>query len=84
MHTELILEVHMNIQINNLTQAQVDMLTEMWTIDTFEDFESWFENLDPADQQQAELLRTLVMQEAMEELLTDCSAANTVLAKFRL
>jgi uncharacterized protein YukE len=74
----------MNIQINNLTQAQVDMLTEMWTIDTFEDFESWFENLDPADQQQAELLRTLVMQEAMEELLTDCSAANTVLAKFRL
>ena len=74
----------MNIKLKNLTQDQVDMLNVMWKIDTLEEFESWYENLDDQEQQQAELLRLIIIQETMEELLLDCSDANQVLAKFRL
>ena len=74
----------MNIELSNLTQAQVDMLTVMWEIDTLEEFESWYENLVEQEQQQAELLRLMVIYESMEELLLDCSDAKRVLAKFRL
>jgi hypothetical protein len=74
----------MNIKLNNLTQDQVDMLNVMWKIDTLEEFESWYENLDDQEQQQAELLRLIIIQETMEELLLDCSDANRVLAKFRI
>lgn len=75
----------MTIQIDNLTQAQVDMLDHMWSLDTEQDYLDWYETLDAEDQHSADILQRLVILETLESaVVSDCSQARTVLQQFRL
>ena len=74
----------MTISIDNLTDAQCEMLDIMWAFDTAEEYLSWFENLDDEDQREAAVLQTLVILESMEEMMNNYEDAKQVLKKFRL
>lgn len=56
------------MQINNLTQEQVEMLDFMWNeLDTEEDFLNWYECLDCQQQAMADNLQRLVIIESIDE-----------------
>ena len=75
----------MDISITGLTADQVEMLDFMWNLDTEEDFIDWFEALDDDDQQQASVLRELVLLENMEAHMAPFKEpAKNYLRKFRL
>jgi hypothetical protein len=75
----------MTIHLDNLTQAQVDMLDHMWSLDTEQDYFDWYETLDARDQHCADVLQRLVIIETLEsEVLSDCSQARAVLQRFCL
>jgi hypothetical protein len=74
----------MTIHIDNLTQAQVDMLDHMWSLDTEQDYLDWYETLDAGDQHSADVLQRLVILESMEEILGNHAEARAVLQRFRL
>lgn len=75
----------MEINIDNLTPEQKEMLDFMWNeIDDLDDYERWFACLDEAQQEQAVVLQRLIIIEMMEELLVDTSQANNYLKKFTL
>jgi hypothetical protein len=72
------------IQIENLTEYQVEMLDHMWSLDSYQEYCEWFELLDKEDQQLAETLQRMVIMEEMEVLLGKCVDAKKVLKKFAL
>lgn len=73
------------ITLNNLTEAQVEMLDFMWNeLETEEDFTNWYDALDKEDQDQADLLMRLVILETFEEQLDDLTQAKMVLSKFAI
>ena len=72
------------ITLNNLTQEQVEMLDAMWELDSYEDYNDWFESLSKKDRRMAETLRNMVLAEEMEKMLGDCADAKNVLSKFSL
>lgn len=75
----------MEINIENLTQEQVEMLDFMWNeLEDLEDYERWFECLSPSDQEQAIVLQRLIIMEMMEELLVITPEATEYLKRFRL
>lgn len=75
----------MDISITGLTADQVEMLDFMWNLDTEEEFTDWFECLDNNDQQQALVLRELVLLENMEANMAPFKEpAKNYLKKFRL
>ena len=74
----------MTISIDNLTDAQCEMIDIMWAFDSAEEYLSWFENLDDEDQREAAVLQTLVILESMEEMMNNYEDAKRVLQKFRL
>ena len=74
----------MTIHIDNLTQAQVDMLDHMWSLETEQDYFDWYETLDARDQHSADVLQRLIILESMEENLGNCAEAGLVLQQFRL
>jgi len=72
------------ITLNNLTQEQIEMLDTMWELDSYEDYDNWFESLNKKDRRMAETLQTMVIAEEMEKMLGDCADAKNVLSKFSL
>lgn len=74
----------MTIQIKNLTQAQVEMLDIMWSLDSESEYFDWYNQLTAEDQHSADVLQRLVILEAMEENLGNCAEAGAVLQQFRL
>lgn len=74
----------MNIQLKNLTRAQVDMLDTMWSLDSESEYFDWYDQLTARDQHCADVLQQLVILESMEETLVNCDEAVAVLKKFRL
>ena len=74
----------MTIHIDNLTQAQVDMLDHMWSLETEQDYFDWYETLDARDQHSVDVLQRLIILESMEENLGNCAEAGLVLQQFRL
>jgi hypothetical protein len=72
------------ITLNNLTQEQIEMLDTMWKLDSYEDYDDWFESLSKKDRKMAETLRNMVIAEEMEKMLGDCADAKNVLSKFSL
>ncbi len=74
----------MTIQLSHLTQHQVDLLNIMWGIEEEEDYFEWYETLDADTQREVEGLQTLIILEAVEELMTDLTVAREVLKKFML
>jgi hypothetical protein len=76
------------INIEKLTEYQVEMLDIMWSLDSQSDFESWYELLDKEDQLLADLLVRMIVIETVEQEAIACKdpykEANAVLSKFRL
>jgi len=74
------------MQINGLTERQVELLDTMWTIEEFTELEEWMTTLSRADRMEAENLQRLVVLETFEELLAKDGypEANRVIDQFRL
>jgi hypothetical protein len=76
------------MNIENLTEAQVEMCDIMWSFDTAEEYIAWYELLDNEDKRQADVLQRLIIQESMEEMLTEIasqySEVREYLKKFQL
>ena len=74
------------MQINGLTEHQVELLDTMWAIEEWDDVESWMATLSRADRMEAQNLQRLVILEAFEELLDQGKYpdANRVIDQFRL
>jgi hypothetical protein len=71
-------------QINNLTEYQVEMLDHMWSLDSFEEYEEWYNLLDDEDQLLADSLQEMIVLAEMDEIISDCKEAKDVLSKFAL
>ena len=58
------------ININGLTQEQVDMLDIIWAFDTKEEYNDWMENLDSEEYNMCrglmELLTLAILDEALD------------------
>lgn len=75
------------IQIENLTQDQVDMLDHMWSLDSEEEYLTWYDLLDESDQKQADLLMRMVILAEIDSVMiefNDCKEAKDYLKKFAL
>ena len=56
------------MQIENLTQEQVEMLDFMWNeLDSEEEFLAWYDALDDEQQRMAESLQRLMIMESIDE-----------------
>ena len=64
----------MSIQIENLTPEQIEMCDIMWGFDTADEYLAWYELLDDKDKRQADVLQHLIIQESMEEMLTEIAS----------
>jgi hypothetical protein len=73
------------MQINGLTERQVELLDTMWAIEEFTELEEWMKTLSRADRIEAQRLQQLVVLEAFEELLAKDGYpdANRVIDKIR-
>jgi hypothetical protein len=74
------------MQINGLTERQVELLDTMWSIEEFTELEEWMATLSREDKFDAENLQRLVVLETFEELLEKDGYpdANRVIDQFRL
>jgi len=72
------------IQIENLTEYQVEMLDHMWSLDSVEEYEEWYNLLDEEDQQLADSLQQMIILAEMDDLMGDCKDAKDALKKFAL
>ena len=74
------------MQINGLTEHQVELLDTMWAIEEFDELEAWMATLCRADRMEAENLQRLVILEQFEEILDlgQYPDAKRVIDKFRL
>jgi len=73
------------MQINGLTERQVELLDTMWEIEEFTELEAWMATLTRADRFEAENLQRLVILETFEELMADSKypEANQVIDRIR-
>ena len=72
------------IQIENLTEYQMEMLDHMWSLDSVEEYEEWYALLDEEDQQLADSLQQMIILAQMDDLMDGCKDAKEVLKKFAL
>ena len=72
------------IQIENLTEYQVEMLEHMWSLESVEEYEEWYALLDEEDQQLADSLQQMIILAEMDDLMNGCKDAKEVLKKFAL
>jgi hypothetical protein len=68
--------------INGLTYYQKDLLDCMWAIDTPEEFQEWYRNLDHYDQKEVDLLKLLLVYDILDEV-DDLTEARTVIAQVK-
>jgi len=61
----------------NLTPEQVEMCDIMWSFETAEEYVEWYDLLDDEDKRQAEVLQRIIIQESMEEMLSEISNQYT-------
>ena len=57
------------MQIQGLTEEQVEMLDFMWTLDSMEEFEEWRATLDRREQLMADSLQKMVLLAALDDIL---------------
>ena len=78
------------MQIENLTQEQVEMLDYMWNeLDSEEEFVEWYDCLDEDQQRMADVLQRMLILESIDDDMifdneTDLAEAKAVLSKFRI
>jgi hypothetical protein len=56
----------------------------MWSLETLEEYEEWYNLLDEEDQTLAESLQEMIILAEMDNLMGDCKDAKEVLKKFAL
>ena len=54
--------------INGLTYYQKDLLECMWQIDTAEEFQEWYLNLDDYDQKEVDLLKLMLVYDLLDDV----------------
>lgn len=75
------------MQIQGLTEEQVEMLDFMWTLDSMEEFDEWKAGLDRREQLMAETLQRMVLMAALDDVLeeeTKFPEAKQLLKQFQL
>ena len=72
------------IQIQNLTAYQVEMLDHMWSLDSLQEYEEWYDLLDEEDQILATSLQQMILLAEMDEIVGECKDAKQLLKKFAL
>jgi hypothetical protein len=75
------------MQIQGLTEEQVEMLDFMWSLDSFEEFEEWKAGLDRREQLMADTLQHMVLAAALDdhlESVTKFPEAKQLLQQFQL
>ncbi len=74
------------MQINGLTEHQVELLDTMWAIEEFTELEEWMATLSRADRMEAQRLQQLVILETFDELMAEDGYpdAKRVIDQFRL
>ena len=72
------------IQIEHLTEYQVEMLDHMWSLDSEEEYAEWYDLLDEQDQQLADSLQQMIILAEMDNVMGDFKDAKEVLKKFAL
>lgn len=70
------------IHLDNLTPEQVEMLDTMWSLESFDEFQSYLNSLNKSDRQMAETLAKLVILTEMDNLVGECVEAKEVLKRF--
>jgi hypothetical protein len=78
-----------DININNLTGRQVEMLDIMWSLEHYEDIEAWQATLDLEEREMSETLMRLILLELVDETINavtkeDLTMARDYLKKFQL
>ena len=68
--------------INGLTYYQKDLLECMWQIDTAEEFQEWYLNLDHYDQQEVDLLKLMLVYDLLDEV-DDLTEAREVIDRVK-
>jgi hypothetical protein len=77
----------MSIHLDGLTEEQVEMLDHMWSLDTMEDYMTWYNLLDRQDQMMADTLQRLILLEALDDSMAKTKIfpdAKMQLKKFML
>jgi hypothetical protein len=74
------------MNIEGLTERQVELLDTMWAIEEFDELETWMSTLSRAERIEAENLQRLVVLETFEELVEESKyfEANMIIDQFRL
>ena len=57
------------MQIQGLTEEQVEMLDFMWSLDSMEEFEEWRATLDRRERLMADSLQKMVLLAALDDIL---------------
>ena len=70
------------IHLDNLTPEQVEMLDTMWSLESFDEFQSYLNSLNKSDRQTAESLAKLIILAEMDNLVGECVEAKEVLKRF--
>ncbi len=68
--------------INGLTYYQKDLLECMWQIDTAEEFQEWYLNLDDYDQREVDLLKLMLVYDLLDEV-DDLDQAREVIDRIK-
>lgn len=75
------------ITISGLTPKQVDMLNQMWSIDSYEELVDWQETLSDEDREMSETLFELVLLADIDEITGNQASsfpeADEVIAKIK-
>ena len=56
------------IYIQGVSPEQKEMLDIMWSLESTDDYLDWYETLDTHDQQQADLLKMLLLYELSDQI----------------
>jgi hypothetical protein len=73
------------IQINNLTQKQINMLNTMWSCDTALDIMNWQSRLNESDYKMSISLQDLLIAEYCDQLVleSDLAEANDLIESLK-
>lgn len=73
-----------DIEIHGLTPKQVQMLDMMWSIESYQDYEDWLDNITIEEAKMAEQLKNLLVLTLIDNAVEDYDMAKKYLKKFQL
>ena len=73
------------ITLTHLTPHQVDLLDQLWSLESMQEVDEWLSTLSAKDRVLSRTLMQMVMQETIEDLVVeDLSLAREYLTRFQL